>query len=69
MLEIAPISDEYFTYDNAVIYCQFLEHNGHRDWRMPTWPEHEEYSGQLVGWWVESDWLGITWRVTPVRYI
>ena len=35
MLELAPAVYS-LTYDEAVMYCFFLEHNGYRDWRMPT---------------------------------
>lgn len=36
MIERAPMSEKRMTYDDAVLYCQFLEYNDHRDWRMPT---------------------------------
>jgi hypothetical protein len=40
MIEVAPSSDVWMTYNEAVIYCQFLEHNGHTDWRLPTYDEY-----------------------------
>lgn len=45
MIEIAPVSENEVTYSEAVMYCQFLEYNGHRDWRMPT---HDEFMATIA---------------------
>jgi hypothetical protein len=37
MIETAPRSTEIIaTWEEAVIYAQFLEVNGYKDWRLPT---------------------------------
>jgi hypothetical protein len=45
MIEKAPRPDVCMTYSDAVLYCQFLTHNGHADWRLPTVYEINEVSG------------------------
>jgi hypothetical protein len=39
MIELAPMSTERMTYDNAKLYILFYEYNGYRDWRLPTFTE------------------------------
>lgn len=39
MIERAPSPPVSMTYDEAAMYCFFLSHNGHRDWRLPTLEE------------------------------
>ena len=39
-IQFAPITIKRLSYDNAVLYCQFLNYDGYNDWRMPT---HDEY--------------------------
>lgn len=39
MIEIGPVSNERMTYDLAKLYILFYEHNGHKDWRLPTLQE------------------------------
>jgi|688.fasta_scaffold00172_94 hypothetical protein len=69
MIEFAPISP-MLTYEEAVIYCTFLDYNGYRDWRMPT---KEEYSNPYVthGWYVKKNQFKPIdkFLVTPVRDI
>ena len=36
MIEFALRSQNIMTYDEAVLYCLFLDLNGHKDWRIPT---------------------------------
>ncbi len=36
MIERAPISENKMTFEEAILYCQFCNHNGYTDWRMPT---------------------------------
>lgn len=37
------------SYDAALMYCFFLEYNGHNDWRLPTFDEvkHQLEVGQI----------------------
>lgn len=71
MIDIAPSSSDTMTYDDALLYCQFLEYDGYRDWCMPT---EEEWINldhiQLMSWWcddvnIKND--GIFLSVVPVR--
>jgi hypothetical protein len=40
MIEIAPKSTEVScNWEAAELYCQFLDHNGYNDWRLPTMEE------------------------------
>lgn len=39
-LTIGPVIQTRMTYDEAVMYCLFCDHNGYRDWRLPTWDEY-----------------------------
>jgi hypothetical protein len=69
MLEVAPRSKNYMTYEEAILYCQFLEYNGHRDWRMPTRDEYSSnaYHDARVGdWYIDRTVCYASW-VTPVR--
>jgi hypothetical protein len=54
------------TYEEAELYCQFLEYNGHRDWRIPTLDEHSE---ELTGWYSPQTSVVYRMHVTPVRSI
>jgi hypothetical protein len=67
MLEIAPESKP-MTYSEAMLYCRFLQHDGHNDWRLPTWDESHEKA--LTTWCSDrenhSDGYSL-WIVTPVR--
>jgi hypothetical protein len=67
MIEIAPSTENWMTYDNAVLYCQFLEYNEHKDWRLPTELEAEEY--ELCACWTQSDRTTFHWYVVPVRTV
>lgn len=44
MIEKAPIS-KFMTYEESILYCKFLEYDGHQDWRMPTKKEYDNYIG------------------------
>jgi hypothetical protein len=72
MIEMAKSSSSVsMSYNDALLYCQFLDHGGHKDWRMPTEAEHEEH--HLYGWWYTNDErIRITeakLKVMPVRTI
>lgn len=69
MIEVALISEQEMTYDEAVLYCAFLDYNGHRDWRLPTRSEYLDVIG-ISGWYVgRSSELVSKWKVCPVRDI
>jgi hypothetical protein len=53
MIEFAPRSKEPMLYDEAILYCRFLEHNEHKDWRMPTQDEYRA-SSMITGWYMEN---------------
>jgi|694.fasta_scaffold00172_67 hypothetical protein len=73
MLEYAPVFNNYLYHDEAILYCQFLEYNGHRDWRIPTTEEYHYWqmyvdqvrtarcwhTGMLIPW--------LAYYVLPVR--
>jgi hypothetical protein len=69
MIEVAPITYVKLTYEEAILYCQFLEHNGHRDWRMPTYEEyyHDKNIGAKWSWYVGRHPTYPTGCVYPVR--
>jgi hypothetical protein len=73
MIEFAPHSP-YMTYQEAVLYCKFLEHDGYTDWSMPTYNEYRCHTA--LGWYVEfGERTNITGntvvklRVNPVRTV
>ena len=69
MIALAPRSEYRMTYEEAILYCQFLEYDGHRDWRIAT---SEEYSTQLTTGWYLNDPVQQTnysYYVIPVRDI
>jgi hypothetical protein len=69
MIELALRTRKVMSYDEALLYCQFLDYDGHKDWRLPTWVEYNEYSS-LYGWYVNrSPGSFPYYSVTPVRDI
>lgn len=83
MIEFAPTSKNKMTYDEALLYCQFLDYNGYNDWRMPSVVEYRsdayQSSSDDVHWsdvWNSSDLVdynlltkGYRYYVKPVRDI
>ena len=72
MIEVAPRSENRMTYEEAILYCQFLEYNGHSDWRLPTSAELLEHASTRG--WSDNDraYSGLQYvldHVTPVRDI
>jgi hypothetical protein len=63
MIEFAPTFFPELTYDEAWVYCVTLEHNGHKDWRLPTFVEWSN-SSELLGWYENS-----TSHETAVRIV
>lgn len=69
-IEVAPTSNEMMTYDHAKMYIMFYEHNGHRDWRLPTLNEWLNHNPPLLGWEDYAEHSSdIVRYVTPVRDI
>lgn len=46
MIEEAPIAYN-MTYNRAILYMLTCTHNGHTDWRFPTYQEHYDIG---YGW-------------------
>lgn len=75
MIENADISHHEMTCDEAWLYCLTLEHNGYKDWRMPTYRERIEFG--FFSTWDQgdiSDFIRNIWvthltccRIVPVR--
>jgi hypothetical protein len=75
MIESARPSPDRLTFEEAWLYCLTLEHNGHHDWRMPSYIERiglEAYGA----WDISCAWWGLhgkegemkdKMRVFPVR--
>ena len=68
MIEQAPMTANAMTYEEAAMYCFFLEHNGYRDWRLPTRDEYCQTSN-LFGWYTGRLGLEDTRLVCPVRTV
>lgn len=71
MIELAPMSTERMTYDNAKLYILFYEYNGHRDWRLPTFTEWITQK-DVYGWDDKEPSISDSQKrrfVTPVRDI
>lgn len=64
MIELAPQSEVGMSYEEAVLYCAFLEYNGHKDWRLPADSEGVQYN--LYSWYLNDIASGM-WCVVPVR--
>ena len=74
MLELGPLSESAMSYDEAILYCAFCRHDGHTDWRMPTYAEWDYL--HILGWYVDivehyrSHNINAGWthrQVIPVR--
>jgi hypothetical protein len=65
-LDFAPVTDEMMTYDEAVLYCQFLEYNGHTDWRLPTQNEWLLNEPLRSSWFLNRGYQLLS-TVAPVR--
>jgi hypothetical protein len=53
MIDIAIPSKNAMTYEEAVLYCQFLKHKGFTDWRFPTYEEYLTYP-KIADCWYEG---------------
>ena len=67
-IEIEEVSDKNFTYNEAVVYCFFLEIHGKKGWRLPTKQEYNS-SNNIWGWYQDDErqHLLTLYRITPVR--
>lgn len=65
-IEKAPGSMVFMSYEEAVLYCRFLEYNDHKDWRLPTEEEYAHHN--LYGWYLNDPASGM-WSVLAVRDI
>jgi hypothetical protein len=71
-----PVSQHNMTYNEALLYCQFYNHRGYNDWRMPTQKEiianlWQPPLGQHT-WYLEvgtkfPTMINKQWDVRPVR--
>jgi hypothetical protein len=55
MIEVAPTPPKKMTYDEAVLYCQFLTHRGFTNWRLPTYEEWYDHSTTTLTWFEGRD--------------
>jgi hypothetical protein len=71
-IEIAEVSDKNFTYEEAIMYCFFLEIDGKKGWRLPTEQEYNSYNN-VWGWYQDDQRYKPGdlqhFRITPVRDI
>lgn len=69
MIVLAPRSDYELTYEEALLYCKFLEYDDYKNWRMPTyqeWLDLDEMHGWFYG---RLTLLALSLYVIPVRTI
>ena len=65
MIEIAPSSENYMSYNEALLYCVFYNYNGYTDWRIPT--RREWMNNSVLSGWYLNRRNDIVWHVMPVR--
>ena len=67
-IEQAPPSINKMTYEEALLYCTFLDYRGQNDWRLPT---EDEVDGNRWFVWNLDDKSNhnTIWSVVPVRAI
>ena len=64
-IEIAPTSENWLTYDEALLYCFALNIDGKIGWRLPTDQEFQ-YHYNIRGWYLNEQ-CPEPLPVTPVR--
>ena len=73
MIEYAVRSEYTMTYEDAVMYCFFLEHNGHKVWRLPVFEEYKGRPLQFHSCWYQGEGNGTDthtkWFACPVRTV
>lgn len=65
-IESAPTSEKEMTYEEALLYCTFCNHNGNTDWRLPTRDECE-YLAIYTMWYLNDPSSYWEDYVMPVR--
>ena len=63
MIEVAPTAPR-MSFNEAILYCQFCDHGGLTDWRLPTFNECVELG--ISGWYLNDPANG-QYTVVPVR--
>jgi hypothetical protein len=68
-ISVAPKTDNKMSYEEALLYCQFCNHNGYTDWRLPTLDEYLSIGMHNFCWWASSLYLNNRKYVIPVRSV
>lgn len=66
MIEFALKIREDIEYDAAWLHCLTLNHNGHKDWRLPTQTEYEKRI-ITISWYENRISYDLLWFCQPVR--
>lgn len=66
MIQVAPTVKIWMSYEEAVLYCSFCNHDGYSDWRLPTL-EQAHSANIVTNSWYQESVSKLTWYVTPVR--
>ena len=69
VISFAPKSERTMSYDDALLYCLFCRHNGHSDWRLPTYDEWHDINEIPWRVWYEIRLESGYWFLLPVRDI
>ena len=64
-IEIAPTSENWLSYEEALVYCFALNIDGKIGWRMPTDREFQN-NCRIRGWYLNEQ-CPESLTVTPVR--
>jgi hypothetical protein len=64
---LAPRTDTYLSYSEAVLYCKFFKHSGFTDWRLPSRSEYLIMGMYNLSWWEKDDDPPGKKYVVPVR--
>jgi hypothetical protein len=69
VIEWAPQSIDIMSYNDAILYCVFLDYNDHRDWRIPTLQDFRCAGMDPFIYWLDGDTFIGNAYVKPVRYL
>lgn len=70
MIQYGIPLEKYVSYDTAFLYCLTLDYNGHKDWRLPTDLEQQDYSDANTFWYQDDTLMDDDdehWDAIPVR--
>lgn len=68
-IEVSYTVENVFTHDEALMFCLFLEIDGKKGWRLPTWKEYNT-TNDIWGWCSDDPRTEPRYlRITPVRDI